>query len=146
MRKLLSALAICALAWLSGCILALHPTVPAELSDRDVTFIADTIAALAVDRIAPGERIALTGPAGEGGDSRLDAGIRAAIERRGFVLQENATSTEVFHALRYWLTSYGRSYLLHVTVDGTEVSCLLARGQSGELKAEAPLSVREAIR
>jgi hypothetical protein len=146
MRQAFAVLAIGWLACLSGCMLALHPAVPAELSDRDALFIADTIVALAANRIAPGERIAVTGPAGEGGDDRLDAGIRTAIEHRGFVLQENATSTEVLHALRYGLISYDRSYLLRVTIDGTEVSCLLSRGQSGELKEEAPLSVREAIR
>jgi hypothetical protein len=146
MRRAFAVLAIGWLACLSGCMLALHPTVPAELSDRDAQFIADTIAALVADRIASGQKIALTGVPGATGDDRLDAGIRAAIERRGFVLQETTASTEVPHALRYWLTSYDRSYLLRVSIDGTELSCLLSRGQSGELKAEAPLSVREAIR
>ena len=144
MRRRLSTLAICGLAWLSGCVLALHPTtLSAELSDPDIAFIADTIAALVADRIAAGRSIVLTDPAG---DDRLGAKVKAAIEHRGYPVQGNGASTEDRHALTYLLTSYDRSVLLRVTIDGTEISCLLSRSANGGLKAETPLSVREAVR
>jgi hypothetical protein len=147
MPTLLRALTLISLALLGGCALMLHPTSSAaELSDADVAIIAETITALVADRIGSGEKVALTASNPAIGDDRLDAHLKTTLDARGYGVQESKAVAETMHSLRYLLTTYARSYLLRVTIDGAEASTLLSRDSGGALIADTPLAVREAVR
>jgi hypothetical protein len=142
MAKLALILFVLASPLLGGCALMMADrSWSVELKDNDAQVVAETIATLVADRIqADGKPISVS-PAGIASHDSLEVRLATALQSRGFRVDQPETGEE--HALRYLLTLYGEGYLLRVTLDDTEASTILARGDNGELLAAAPLALRE---
>jgi hypothetical protein len=142
MRRLAVLVALLIAPLLGGCALGLaQQSGSVGLSEGDATAVAETIAALVADRVgADGKPVALASGV-TGSNGMLDAALTQALQARGphMATAEDAEA----HRLRYLLTAYGAGHLLRVTIDGVEVTTILARGGDGALAAAAPLAVRE---
>ena len=136
MRWLVLIAALLIAPLLGGCALGLaQPSWTAELSDGDAVAVADTIAALVADRVgADGKPVALASGV-TGSNGMLDAALTQALQARG--LRMATAEDGEAPKLRYLLTAYGAGHLLRVTIDGIEVTTILARGTGGEPSAAA---------
>jgi hypothetical protein len=142
MRRLVFVAALLFAPLLGGCALGLaKQSWSHELSADDAAAVADTIAALVVDRVGADRKPVAFAPASTSSDGTLDTSLTGALQTRGLRMA-TAEDAEA-HKLRYLLTTYGDGQLLRVTVDGVELTTILARGPDGTLAAAAPLAVRE---
>lgn len=144
MRQLALMAALLIAPLLGGCALGLaQQSWSAQLSDGDAVAVAETIAALVADRVgADGKPVALAS-AVTGSNGMLDAALNKALQARGLRMATAEDADAEAHKLRYLLTAYGAGHLLRVTIDGIEVTTILARGGDSALAATTPLAVRE---
>lgn len=117
-----------------------------ELSDRDASSLAGTLATLVAARIEPGDKPIVLVPAANRGGNQFTAELKSLLEARGYTLVDEKQNPKAAHRLRYLVTAYSGGYVLRVTMGATQVSTMIARGTDGVLVANAPLAVREDFR
>ncbi len=148
LRRLLFCLPLIAVASLGACTLfRSNLSYVDDLPDSDRATVAGTIAALVADSISPdGKPITLVAPLFTQSGDPFVGELKSTLADSGFKVVEEDTGGEDVHRLRYLLTIYKGGYLLRVSLDDTESSTMLSRGDNGQLIASTPLAVREAIR
>lgn len=147
LRILLIVAAILVIASLGACgIFRAEGSWSDELSDRDASSLAGTLATLVAARVEPGDKPIVLVPAGNRGGDQFTVELKSLLEARGYVLADERQHSATAHRLRYLVTAYSGGYLLRVTLGGTQVSTMIARGTDGILVANAPLAVREDVR
>ena len=148
LRRFLLCLPLIAVASLGACTLfRSNLSYVDDLPGSDRANVAAIIAALVADSMPPdGKPIALVAPLFTQSSDPFTGELKSTLEDQGLKVVEEDTRGDDVHHLRYLLTAHKGGYLLRVSLNDTESSTLLSRGNNGQLVASTPLAVREAIR
>lgn len=141
---LLRMFAILGIASLAACgLFRAEASWSDEISDRDATSLAGTLATLVSARIEPGDKPIRLVPAANGDGKQLTSELKSLLEARGYMLADEERQPNGTHRLRYLVTAYSGGYVLRVMLGGAEASMMLSRDGDGRLVTRAPLTVRE---
>ena len=114
-----------------------------ELSDEsDAGQVSEAVAVFVAQSVPEsGAVIELAAVPAEQSANRLTGLIREKLTGRGYRLDPDGGAPH--HRLHYLVSRFGDQILLRVNLDGLECSVLFGRDGSGQLRASAPLAMRQ---